>query len=1055
MNWTNASAVFMLSAGMLSTADASAATRLDMRVTAASDDATASGSNAVSIKQKSWPIGANLKSGARFANVPIPQGAAIKAAYLSIEAYDSGGGTIQAAIRGQNTDNASTFTTDRADFESRPRTAASVAWSDIPAWSAKTNYHSPDLSAVIAEIVARPGWHPGNALVLFLEDAGSTPGPRSYRAGHAYNLSPDRAAMLHVEYESVKPWVLGSLGKTSDGWSGAIPVYMDVKGGIKSGLFRHARAQIVTPTQETCYTPMAWDEDTGRFAGTINVGSWYGNGCADPNLGAYTVTVQLDDSPDFKSIDYFNPIGVPFTTFVTRRWPGVPAKIHCYDAEFLPAWNVDHWDYRIHDFSVFTPWGGPKMQFHVAVAIPFYPTTARITNMAVTFDGASVPQGSAASTNDCWWWDEATHALYVQKAAIPKGGRYTVALDFDSDTDLFATRVDHIVNSGMGVVGPCLNGLVLANRYIHTALVGGQHELAGDQVATHARDLVAEGDINIDCAERVAVPVDDTMLADTSGKYDLHIKWRQDEWRDYILSEGNASIVARVHSDDTPATGWIQQLTNGIAVQRTQTYYAGKRYIKNVYTLTNKDGKPRKFPFVWGREQYIGIDGPGNDKGRFAGDTADRFTECRVPFASLPEPWFVAYDAKELAAMGVIFQKNDPADAGYFLYHTPLRNIAEWPLAVATQRVDSTQNTCTFFEKVYPAVAPGASVNFTFWMWGGDFSTWDEIQAAISADAREINGLADARAGTEAQPAPRVTPLMRAMARGEWAAVNALARQGADVNVRDGNGQSPLLIAVAADRLDLVQALLDHDADVNASDVHGVTALMKAADRDVLDEAGLAMLKLLLAKGADLEARDKDGNTALMRAAEAAKCQLDMIRFLADRGAKLDTRDRYGYTPLMKAPLVVVKVLAEKGADVDARDENGKTLLMKVAWNKAPADLVQVLVDHGADMSLRDKDGKTPLMLAAERVGTWGWKVAAVKVLAENGAGVDARDKDEQTPLMKAAAAKGQLELVKILVENGADVKAKDKNGKTPLMWAASKDRQDVIDFLKQRGATE
>jgi ankyrin repeat protein len=830
------------------------------------------------------------------------------------------------------------------------------------------------------------------------------------------------ARVRNAESEHAKPGVLGSLGKTSDGWSGAIPVYMELKGGIKHGDYRHARVRIVTPVGETFYTPMAWSDRVGRFEGTINIGSWYGNGCADPNLGAFAVTVQLDDRPDFTSIDFFNPVGAPFTTFESRRWNGVPAQTHCFDTEFLPTWNVDHWDYRIHDFSVYTPWGGPKMQFNVAVAIPFYPTTARITNLAVTFDGIAVPPGTAASTNDCWWWDAATHALYLQKAAIPKGGRYTVALDFDSDTDLFATRVDAIVNSGMGVVGQCLNGFVFANRYIHTAMAGGAHELAGNQVATHARDSVAENDVNIDCAERVAVPVDDVMLADASGKYDLHIKWRQDEWKDCIVSEDNTSIVVRVHSDATPVTGWAQQLTNNIAVQRTQTYSAGKRYIKNVYTLTNKGRQPRKFPLVWGREQYIGIDGPGNDKGRYAGDIADRFTECKVPIASLPEPWFTAYDTRLLAAIGVIFQKNDPADHGYFLYHTPLRDLKEWPLAVDTQRVDSTRNTCTFFDKVYDAVAPGASVSFTFWMWGGDFSSWDEIQAAISADAREVNGLAGTPAGADTKPAP---------------------------------ASSPLLVAIAAGRLDQVKLLLDQGADVNARDGYGNTALLKAADRDVLDDAAKGMLDLLLAKGADVNAKDRDGNTALMRAADAGKLQLDVIRFLADKGADVDAKDRYGYTSLMKAPLVVVKLLAEKGADVDARDENDKTLLMKAVWNKSPVELVKVLLDHGADMKLRDKDGKTPLMLAADRVNTWDWKIEVVKVLAEKGADVDARDAEGRTPLMKVAAAKAPLDLAKVLMAHGADVNAKDKAGKTPLMWAAGHGQQAVVDWLKQHGAVE
>ena len=52
------------------------------------------------------------------------------------------------------------------------------------------------------------------------------------------------------------------------------------------------------------------------------------------------------------------------------------------------------------------------------------------------------------------------------------------------------------------------------------------------------------------------------------------------------------------------------------------------------------------------------------------------------------------------------------------------------------------------------------------------------------------------------------------------------------------------------------------------------------------------------------------------------------------------------------------------------------------------------------------------------------------------------------------AVARGQLELVTVLVDKGADVNAKGKDNKTPLMSATGKTHNDVIDFLKQHGAT-
>ncbi len=824
-----------------------------------------------------------------------------------------------------------------------------------------------------------------------------------------------------------KPSVLGSLGRTSTGWSGAVPVYMELRGGLSLADYPYARAQVTTPAGETYYTPMAWNARASRFEGTICIGSWYGNGCVDPHLGIYAVVVQLDNDRDFSSIDYHDPSGVTFKTYPTYRWNGVPAGTHGHDTEYLPTWNGDHWECRVHDFSIGYDVAAVTLS-NVAVAIPFYPTTARITNMTVAVDGVWVPPGTVDSTNDCWWWEERLHTLYVQKASLVRWSRHTVAFAFDSDTDLFATRIDKIVNSGNGTIGYAYNGLVFANQYLQTPMVGGAHELSGDQVAAHVRDQVAEDDINIDCAERVAVPVDDTMLPDASAKYPLHIKWRQDEWKDYIQSEDNSSIVVRVHSDDTPVTGWAQQLTNHIAVERTQTYSAGKRYIKNVYTLTNLDAKPHKLPFVWGREQFIGIDEPANDKGRYAGDAEDRITESKVAIASLPSPWFTAYDSGVFAAMGVIFPTNEPV-SGYFLVHTPLKEASEWPLAVTNMGSNCTQNTSTFFERVYDAVAPGASVNLTFWQWGGDFSSWDEIRAAIDHDARELNGLADVPPPTPPRPDTDAEQTARATALG---------------------------LAAAQGRLDLVNSLLTRKADLNALDAGGATPLMRAADQDRPDDATTNMIKVLLARGAKVNARDKDGNTPLMRA--AAKGQLEMIRFLAARGAKVNARGKDGKTPLMRAvdrrQVEVVRVLAEKGADVDAEDREGRTPLVKLAWSKGPLDLFKLLLEKGANPNARDKDGNTALMLAANRVGRWPWKVAWVKALAEKGARVNIRDKDGKTPLMKAAA-EGQRDLVKVLVEHGADVSARDRDDHTAWMLAAGTNRQHVVEFLKQHGAKE
>jgi hypothetical protein len=57
---------------------------------------------------------------------------------------------------------------------------------------------TPNLSPVIQEIVGRPGWAPGNALVLIITGTGK-------RVAESYEGDPGGAALLHVEYSLGAP----------------------------------------------------------------------------------------------------------------------------------------------------------------------------------------------------------------------------------------------------------------------------------------------------------------------------------------------------------------------------------------------------------------------------------------------------------------------------------------------------------------------------------------------------------------------------------------------------------------------------------------------------------------------------------------------------------------------------------------------------------------------------------------------------------------------------------------------------------------------------------
>ncbi|MFA5128108.1 MAG: hypothetical protein WC457_03870 [Patescibacteria group bacterium] len=525
------------------------------------------------------------------------------------------------------------------------------------------------------------------------------------------------------------PTISGSIGKTSDGWSGAIPVNMTLN-GLSYLDYPYARASTTNSVGDNLYTNLTWDAIDGRYEGVIYPGSNFCNGCADPNTGTFRTTLQLSSSSNFSSIDY-STTTANFTTYITRRWNAISTAAMGNGAEFNPTWSVDHWNYEVADFSV----NAAATYSNVAIAFPFHPTTSDINITSVSLAGTALSEGTAASTTDCWWWDSGHHTLYIQDNSM--GTTYkTVAFSFTSDTDLFATRYDRLYTYNIGE-RLFYNGLVFANQFINTPMFGGGYEGAGEQVEMSCRNS-SDNDVNLDCMERTAVVVNDTVRIDSSGYYAGDIKWKQDEWANYIVSEDDNSITTLVHSDGA-ANGWAQQLATGIDAYRYQTFYASKRYLKNVYTFTNASSTAYDYPLVWGREQWLGTDRNTNDKGWVAGETTSSTVERQITMSSLTKKWFTTYDTGIWAAMGVIFDQDDPATYGYYFQHSPVSSTIEWPLQVAVKSTNEADDI--YFVRRWDDLPAGASTTFTFWQWGYCTTSLNAITTTIDKDYDEVNSV--------------------------------------------------------------------------------------------------------------------------------------------------------------------------------------------------------------------------------------------------------------------------------------------------------------------------
>jgi hypothetical protein len=182
---------------------------LEIRVSANPDDAEETTANVVQrgdgdLDMMNDSNGNKLVVGTRFLGVAIPQGATITNAYLQFQADEAHSVATNLTIRGQAADNPSTFSTTNGDLSSRPTTAASQAWTVDP-WLAVGDagpaQRSPNLAAIIQQIVSRPGWASGNALVLLVTGSGQ-------RVAVAHNQTPAAAPLLHIE------WTTGSAAST-------------------------------------------------------------------------------------------------------------------------------------------------------------------------------------------------------------------------------------------------------------------------------------------------------------------------------------------------------------------------------------------------------------------------------------------------------------------------------------------------------------------------------------------------------------------------------------------------------------------------------------------------------------------------------------------------------------------------------------------------------------------------------------------------------------------------------------------------------------------------
>lgn len=173
---------------------------IDTSVAETADDAEQRlGSGLVQIESTDLGLGVGSQPqlvGVRFGSIAVPRGATIERAYVQFAVDEVDRDSASLTISGELSSDAAPFAPLQLDISSRPVTSASVAWSP-PEWlavrAAGEGQRTPDLSAVVQEIVDQPDWSSGNAMAVIISGSGT-------RTAESADGQPGSGPKLHIEY---------------------------------------------------------------------------------------------------------------------------------------------------------------------------------------------------------------------------------------------------------------------------------------------------------------------------------------------------------------------------------------------------------------------------------------------------------------------------------------------------------------------------------------------------------------------------------------------------------------------------------------------------------------------------------------------------------------------------------------------------------------------------------------------------------------------------------------------------------------------------------------
>lgn len=178
---------------------------LVFQIKAGSDDAEEYSNGTVSVTDSDLELvndGAsrgNQRVGLRFPGINLPRGAEIINAYVQFETDETGTEATSLQVRAFAEDSTLGFTTAAQNISARPTTQSAVSWNSLPAWNKLDQKHeTPNLAALVQEVVDRNAWQSGNAIGFVFSGTGR-------RTAESHNGEAGAAAKLFIQYAAAAP----------------------------------------------------------------------------------------------------------------------------------------------------------------------------------------------------------------------------------------------------------------------------------------------------------------------------------------------------------------------------------------------------------------------------------------------------------------------------------------------------------------------------------------------------------------------------------------------------------------------------------------------------------------------------------------------------------------------------------------------------------------------------------------------------------------------------------------------------------------------------------